>query len=1448
MRTLTLSCALVAALTFACSLCAEETSAPKWETIFDGKTLAGWIGNFDYWRVQDAAITGEIPDGKALGKNEFIYWDKGEVADFELSVEYRISGLPSANSGIQIRSKRRSEKPDDWQAVGYQADLDDGAVWLGRIYEEEARGMIAERGTRVSIAPDGRRWVDPYPFATPESFRRIPKKEDWNLYEVSARGPHIETRINGVLFTVLDDHQINAAKYAGKLAFQLHSGKGPSKIEFRNIRIKYLGRTEVPSFVVPPLGGKTPESKTPPETSANAEPPKGGTTNIVPLGANGKALNLNFETGTLDNWKATGDAFEGQPINGDTVSRRKPGERSNHAGQYWIGGYEKVADKGTGTLTSDSFEVAHPYASFLVGGGSSNATRVEIVAEDGGKIIDKASGKDIENMSRHVVDLREWKGKRIFIRLVDEAKGGWGHINFDDFVFHDAAPVFPSPLGGEGLGVRGKGTRESDSPVLWQLRPNPLKPATPPAKKSGAEVVASFSLVNGFQAELVAEEPAITQPIAFTFDERGRLWVVQAMSYPQKQPEGKGKDSIIIFEDTTGSGKFDKRTVFIEGLNLVSGIEVGFGGVWVGAAPQLLFIPDKNHDDVPDGPPEVLLDGFGYQDTHETLNSFIWGPDGWLYGNQGVFNTAFIGKPGTAKKDRTEMHAAVWRYHPIRHEFEIFAHGGSNQWGLDYDSHGNFFMTHCRSFYGGGQTTYVIRNGHYWNQSDSNHAPFICNKAPAFAPWLKNYLPASSTYDDGTGGAGKRGTDEIYGGHAHSGTMIYGGDNWPEIYRDHIFTLNLFGAQMNHIENVRDGSGFESMQGGYDMLHTNDPTYLGVSLKYGPDGAVYILDWCDLQHCHLPNPEKWDKTNGRIYRVSWAATYKPVKVDLGKMSDVELAKLQTHRNEWYARTARRLLMERAQNGKIDQAAIAFLSDMFGKSAETDALRAMWTLYDIGATEQGPLFAFRNPIENANVMGWWVRLDTEHGRMDVGKSRDFVTLAKSESSAMVRLSLASAQIEFDDATRWQIAEALAMHAEDKDDRFLPKMIWYGIAPLVEKNIERAFALAGKTPMPVVADSIYWYACRFPEGREHIATELALGKIPDDGLLHLVQLFSFGLSDQARVAMPKAWPAAAQRLQSHPNAEARALAEQLSALFGDAAILTKMRTMLSDEKTPAADRRRAFDLLKRNGDIESLPAFASLLDNNEFRAQVIPLLARSTDAAVADALLKRLAAFNDADRAAALNSLSANPKLAMALLQAVESKSVDQKTVSAFYVRQMLNLNNAEVAQRVEKVWGKITESPAEMKATIARLKKTYSEAPLWAYDTVAGKRVFEKSCATCHALSGTGGNMGPDLGAAWRNGVDYFLENIVDPNAVVGENYRLHVVKKTDGTVVSGMFEKETDTTLVIRKTSPIESAVIPKNEIKDHRVMPQSVMPAGLLEAMPEREVIELLKYLTTKR
>jgi len=401
-----------------------------------------------------------------------------------------------------------------------------------------------------------------------------------------------------------------------------------------------------------------------------------------------------------------------------------------------------------------------------------------------------------------------------------------------------------------------------------------------------------------------------------------------------------------------------------------------------------------------------------------------------------------------------------------------------------------------------------------------------------------------------------------------------------------------------------------------------------------------------------------------------------------------------------------------------------------------------------------------------------------------------------------------------------------------------MIWFGLARVIAEDWPRGLALAAKTPLPSLADSIRWYAGKSTKGREALMSSIQTKRD--------LKLLIFSLKDEATVPMPTAWRKACDRIFFEEGRDVLGDMMTLTAVFGNKETLRQVREFLANESETLAQRRWAFDLLKRVNDSEATPIFAKLLDQPDFTSAVIPLLSRSADPATATALMARFTKLNDTDRSAVLGTLTSRPELALPLLAAVKAGTFDKKHLSSLQIRQMRNLNHAEVNTLLDATWGKVNDSSEAAKAGIAKFKQAYQSAPLWAFNAKSGEETFKQVCAVCHAMGGVGGKLGPDLAGSWRNGLDYFLENIIDPNAVVGDNFQLHVLTKKDGSVISGVIEQETDTAITARTVT--ESLIISKADLKDHQKMPVSLMPPSLLESMPERKALELLKYLLSKR
>ncbi|UUO08020.1 DUF1080 domain-containing protein [Blastopirellula sp. J2-11] len=1129
---------------------------------------------------------------------------------------------------------------------------------------------------------------------------------------------------------------------------------------------------------------------------------------VLPKAADGRTLNLDFETGTLADWTAEGDAFARQPIRGDTVKRRRGDMQSGHQGKYWVGSYERNLDQPTGTLTSAPFKVTHPWGAFLHNGGRHEETRVELVRKDNGQVIFQTSGEDHENMRRVVVDLRKLQGKEIFIRLIDQHRGGWGHLNFDDFRFHDEPPAQPKRL---------------------------VADMYPHTGLTAEEAAAAMQLPDGFSVIVSAAEPEIQQPIAMALDERGRLWVAEAYVYPQRAPEGEGKDRILIFADNDGDGKFDERKVFCEGLNLVSGLEVGHGGVWVGAAPYLLFIADKDGDDIPDAEPQVLLDGWGYQDTHETLNAFTWGPDGWLYGCHGVFTHSNVGKPGTPPEERTPINAGIWRYHPTRHAFEVFCHGTSNPWGVDFNDYGQAFATACVIPH----LYQMIQGARYQRQAGSHFNPHTYDDIKTIADHL-HYLGANPH-----GGNGK--SDEAGGGHAHAGAMIYLGDRWPQAYRNQLFMNNIHGQRLNVDILTQTGSGYVGSHGP-DFLLTGDKASQILNLRYLPDGNAYMIDWYDMQACHDRNATKHDRSNGRIYKICYGES-ENVQVDLHKQSDLELAELALQQNDWYVRHARKVLQQRASERKIDGDAIARLQQIAQSNDDaTRRLRAYWALHVTGNLDAATTQQMLRDAEPF-VRGWafQLALEVDH-RPDQALYARMLKMAADDPSPIVRLYLASAAQRMPLSLRWDLLARLMSHAEDARDHNLPLMYWYAAEPLADQSPERALALglAASKSIPRIGQ-LMLRRIGSGDAKNALATLVrGLGDVDDPStqltFLHAMQA---ALAGQRRVDAPAEWAKVGGKLMTSENQQVALEAQSLGIKFGDETALNRFRLIASLAQSPTEVRIAAIETLLAAADPRLPALLQNLLENPQLRDLALQGLAQYDDAATPTVILDHYGEMPPSSKRLALATLCSRPTYAQPLLAAIEAGQISSTELTADMVRQLSNLQNKAIDAKLAKVWGSIRETPEEKAKLITQYKALVKNKSLPPADPQWGRAIFAKTCQRCHTLYGVGGAVGPDLTGSNRANLDYLLTNIVDPSAVMAKEYQPSIVLLDTGRVITGIIRAEDNKTLTLQTAE--ETLILPKDEIEERKTSDKSMMPDDQLRPFSQHDIRSLVAYLQGK-
>lgn len=952
------------------------------------------------------------------------------------------------------------------------------------------------------------------------------------------------------------------------------------------------------------------------------------------------------------------------------------------------------------------------------------------------------------------------------------------------------------------------------------------------------EAAASIKLPPGFKATLFAGEPDVEQPMSITFDDRGRMWVVECRSYPKWHPAGtaEGKDRILILEDENGDGQFDKRTVFFDkGVNF-SSVEYGFGGVFVTAIPNLIFIPDANRDDVPDGPAQVLLDGFDLKAVHNVANGLVWGPDGWLYGCNGILSNSRIGKPGTPDDQRIPINCGIWRYHPVRHEFEPVAHGTTNPWGLAFDERGEAFLTNCVIEH----VFHVVPGARFKRMFGQDFNPRTFELMQTCADHIHW---AGGTWEGSRNATGKHG--EAGGGHAHSGAMIYLGDQFPAEYRNNLFTLNIHGQRLNRDKMERSGSGYVAKHL-EDFAPSGDPWFRGVCVRQGLDGAIYFTDWSDTGECHNYDDKTIHRENGRIYKVKYGdkATKRE---DLSKLSDLDLVKMLSETDQNRAGMARRILQERSVQKPLAQevmnaVGLLFLFSHGNKESRSTALQALWTGYSIQLpNEMHDEGAEAIPnLSDDTIRGWSIRLFLDRKKAPGKALAICAGLAKSDPSPYVRLQLASSLQRLPVADRMEIARGLVSHAEDAADNNLTLMIWYGIEPLVTQPDADVLSLA--------------MATKIPKLRQFISRHLATGDVRFAPILRWLEErqgdlaaerdiltgLHTGIEGRRGLALDNGWKAVAARFAMSGDATVRELSQRISLIQGSDDAFKYLTEVVKNEKFDIPQRERALaDLVTTRR-----PAVADLLldrlNDNALRASAIRGLAGYDRAEVSEMVLGRYGKLSDPEKIDAISTLVAREKTALALVSAVADGSIGKQDLSEFDIRQLQRFKEPKLKELVNKVFG-AKPSSAERAKQIAEMKQQVLAAAEPAKAS-RGRTIFQKNCSSCHTLFGEGRQVGPDLTGAQRTDLDYVLINIMDPSALVGHAYRVTIVELKDGRVINGIVKAEDANTLTLQTAT--DRIVVAIQDIEERQQQSVSMMPEGLLNRLSLENVRDLVKYL----
>lgn len=933
------------------------------------------------------------------------------------------------------------------------------------------------------------------------------------------------------------------------------------------------------------------------------------------------------------------------------------------------------------------------------------------------------------------------------------------------------------------------------------------------------EAVHAMTVKDGFKVNVFASEPMITQPMAFCWDDKGRMWIAENRDYESRVDgfSNSGDSRILILEDTNRDGIADSKKVFMEGIPFPSAIAVGHGGVYVGAPPNLLFIPNK--DDVGDeNNIKVLLTGWGIRDRHETINSLHWGPDGWLYGLEGYATPSKIRKPkgkgriykhrdafpeDLLEADGVYIDGGVWRYHPLKDRFEVVAHGFSNPWGIDYNSKGELFITACVIPH----VFHIMQGGFYHRQGGQHVNPYV--------------------YEDI-----KTIVDHRHRS-AHGGARIYQSDAFPEEQHGRLFMANIHDhAILSDILNT-NGSGFTATHGD-EFMEANNAQFVGFSMEVGPAGNLYVLDWHDADIC---GSSVLNKNTGRVYRIApeeskaidWPGRYD----DLNNRSDVELAELQLSKSNWHAQRARIILQHRASKKVLDKRSVSYLNNLLSKDHNEDfRLRALWTLQITNNLSQERLIDLLSD-KDEYIRAWAIQFLVEDGQPSLKGIQRMISVAKNDQSPVVRRFLAGALQRINEEDRWDIADLLVRHKVDADDPNIPLMLWFGMESLFASHPKKALDLAKESQIPSVSQKI---ARRLLDGNKLEVLVTEIGRKSDAQRNLLIGMLA-GMEGNTDVSEPVNWADVYRILKVDPKLSP--IADGIAQNFGNAELTKKLLNTINDSNASVNNKGKAIQALALHQNTELVSLIPGLLEQPDFRMEAIKAIAAYDNQKLGNLLYQKYPGLSEIEKEEAILTMSSRPRYGRFLLDGLKSGEIPKADIPTHTVLQL----RAVLGNGFVEVWGPIDDISETLKNDYKKYQKLLTEDAISKANPVKGEEVYKRTCSACHVMDGEGGEIGPELTGSNRTNTTYLLSNILDPSGDVQEDYKLVVITTQDGRTYSGNVIGENNRTLTLRVVGQ-EPIVINKTQIRTKDVSEKSMMPEGLLNNLADEEVLDLVAYL----